>query len=589
MFKEQLLNRRQDPLKERIDFFMSTELQAEPTIETDADIQPEPEEETRTVSPRQTLITDQTWNSICEIADDIMKKTEEALPSMAIGSELTFFSMADLDLTPECKYERLRDHAQALMECLKIKFAPNSRIQVKKRLGTYKLEWKVKSKGKFSFQITLGEECLKVHPPQSGNWADLDTYISGLFDAAYETGLSADKFNSNGVPHGTGEGSKILIQGQEDATSPFLERPDLLLSLTTYWQNHPSLSYLFSGQNAGPMGPAPRADEVRNDIHYEMEIASRFIPLPGRGQMPPEIIDQVFRHILTDRSGDPGKGEISIDQLHPVEAPERQLGLVVLRCFEMVPDPRLHLLQLLITRAIMARLAASPYREKYVKWRGALQNEFMLPYFLEVDYKDVLLDLGDYGYKFQSHWFAAQFARRFPPLGTVTLDDVDLDLSLAIEPLNAHYDPHVDLSIQPPQLQRLQLKATHLDPDRHIVTCNGFLIPLTEPDENNIQVAAIRLYKNLPELPSGAVMKRTPNKLTFELVDKETKASLGGFLFIIPTPEEYRNISMTCDPIEARHRRNATFDPFIPYGGEVFVHPSPKTPESPHVLDMRII
>ncbi|MGH1351311.1 MAG: transglutaminase family protein [Methyloligellaceae bacterium] len=572
---------------------MNTELPAKPTFETELEPQTEtvsePEEEIKTISPRQTLITDQTWASICNIAEEIMEKTAEALPTMSIGSELTFFSMVDLDLSSEDKQERLRDHAQELMQRLKEKFAPNSRIQVKKRLGTYKLEWKVKSRGKFSYQIFLGEECLKVHPPKTDTWPELDTYISGLFDAAYETGLSADKFNGNGIPHGTGEGSKIIISGLEEEISPFLQRPDLLLSLATYWQNHPSLSYLFSGQNAGPMGPAPRADEVRNDIHYEMEIASRFIPLPGRGKMPPEIIDQMFRHILTDRSGDPGKGEIAIDQLHPVEAPERQLGLVILRCFEMVPDPRLHLLQILIVRAIMARLATDPYREKCVKWRSALQNEFMLPYFLEVDYKNVLLDLEDYGYKFQSHWFAAQVARRFPPLGTVTLDDVDLDLSLAIEPLNTHYDPHADSIIQPPQLQRLQLKTAHLDPDRHIVTCNGFIVPLTEPDENTIQVAAIRLYKNLPQLPSGAVMKRTPNKLTFELVDKETKASLGGFLFIIPTPEEYRRISMTCDPIEARHRRNASFDPFIPYGGEVFVHPSPRTPESPHVLDMRII
>lgn len=565
---------------------MDIELQSRPLeIETDL----ETEQQSPRIAARQTLITEQTWESISLVANGIMEAAESAAPTMAVGSELTFFSLDDLPLTFKEKNNNLAAHAKNLIEELKARFAPNSRIQIKKRLGIYKLEWKRKAGGKYCFLITLGQGCLKVSPPHTDNWEELNTYIQGLFEIAYDCGLSADKFDANGIPCGTGEGSRIIIGGNENEPSPFLERPDLVLSLVSYLQNHPSLSYLFSGQTAGPMGPAPRADEVRNDVLYELEIASRFIPLPDRGNMAPEIIDQIFRHMLTDRTGNPSGGEIAIDNLYPVENKEMQLGQVALRSFEMVPDPRLLLLQVLIVKAIMARMGTDPYREKPVNWKNALQNEFMLPYFLEQDFKDVLLDLQDYGYNFQFHWFAAQFARRFPQLGTVTLDDVELDLSVAIEPLNTLYDPQIDPSILPPQLKRLQLKTTHMDPDRHIVTCNGFQVPLTEADENRVQVAAIRLYQNLPELPSKAVMKRTPNKLTFELVDKENKSSLGGFLFIIPTPEEYKNIEMTCDPIEARHRRNASFDPFIPYGGEVFIHPSPKSPGNPHMLDMRTL
>lgn len=466
-------------------------------------------------------------------------------------------------------------------------------------------------------KVTPDPGVIEVNIQPASSWKELSENLLTLYADARESRLGTEKFMVDGKHTGTGGGNHVTIGAMKPSDSPLLRRPDVLRSLITFWQHHPGLSYLFSGAFIGPTSQAPRVDEGRLENLYELEIA--FAQIPQGKEVPFWLTDRLFRHMLTDITGNTHRSEFCIDKLYSPDSSTGRLGILELRAFDMPPHARMALLQMLLVRTLVSLFWKKPYKHKLVRWGTQLHDKFLLEHYVKEDMRDIVRFLNNEGYAFALDWFDPFFEFRFPLYGMSTVENIHLELRAAIEPWHVLGEEsssqgtsrYVDSS-----LERVQVKVRNFTPERYTLTCNRVAIPLNPTGIEGEFVAGVK-YKAWEPWSALHPTIGVDTPLVFDIVDTWNKHSIGGMSYFVAHPGGRSYDTFPINAYEAESRRINRFWDFNHTQGEVesisvsiveqmvsingakravvpqngqksFVYQElPKSIEYPHTLDLR--
>ncbi|MGE0216034.1 DUF2126 domain-containing protein [Mycolicibacterium sp.] len=425
-----------------------------------------------------------------------------------------------------------------------------------------------------SMTITPDPGVIEVNVAPTASFAEQREQLATLYEQARLARLSTEAFDVDGTHGGTGGGNHITLGGITPADSPLLRRPDLLVSLLTYWQRHPSLSYLFAGRFIGTTSQAPRVDEGRPEALYELEIAFAEIARLSKDKggslehgrsasvAPGWITDRALRHLLTDITGNTHRAEFCIDKLYSPDSARGRLGLLELRGFEMPPHYQMAMVQSLLVRSLVAWFWDEPLRAPLIRHGANLHGRYLLPHFLIHDIAEVAADLRANGVDFDTSWLDPFTEFRFPRIGTAVFGGVEIELRGAIEPWNVLGEEataggtarYVDSSVE-----RLQVRLVGADPNRYLVTVNGHPVPMLTTDKPDVQVGGVRYRAWQP--PSALHPTITVDgPLRFELIDAATGVSRGGCTYHVAHPGGRAYDTPPVNAVEAESRRSRRFE-----------------------------
>jgi uncharacterized protein (DUF2126 family) len=214
----------------------------------------------------------------------------------------------------------------------------------------------------------------------------------------------------------------------------------------------------------------------------------------------------------------------------------------------------------------------------------------LLPTFVQMDFDDVMADLRQAGFAFDSAWFAPHFAFRFPLIGEVRTLGTELSLRSALEPWHVLGEEgsstgtarYVDSS-----LERLEVKVTGLNANRHVITANGRSLPLQPTGRVGEFVCGVRYRAWQPPSALHPTIKvHTP--LTFDIVDRWQRRAIGGCRYHVVHPGGLSHEAFPVNAYEAESRRLSRFFRCEHTPGVIDVQPALPSLEHPFTLDLRV-
>jgi uncharacterized protein (DUF2126 family) len=272
---------------------------------------------------------------------------------------------------------------------------------------------------------------LEINLPPCTVWTEYRRWLQILERATAAAGLRSFKQISPEQTIGTGGGNHLLFGGPSLDDHPLFTRPGWVVSLLRYWQLHPSLAYLFTGQYVGSSSQAPRPDESTSAL-YDLEMAYQFLE-----QLPPGdhryLISETLRHLHTDGGGSTHRSEISFDKFWNVNFDGGCRGLIEFRAIESLSRASWMSAIALLWRALAAHLLVHPCTTALVDHGEQLHDRYFLPGGLWADFVQILADLRASGFALPEKVYRDIVDWRFPRMLDENFAGTHLAIRLAHE------------------------------------------------------------------------------------------------------------------------------------------------------------
>jgi uncharacterized protein (DUF2126 family) len=215
----------------------------------------------------------------------------------------------------------------------------------------------------------------------------------------------------------------------------------------------------------------------------------------------------------------------------------------------------------------------------------------MLPEFVKRDLFEVLAHLRRSGCDFEEQWFASHLDFRFPKIGSITAEGVELELRQALEPWNVLAEESISggtVRTVDSSLERIQVKLSGLtEQSRFVVACNGRCVPLQFNPEAGTAVAGVRYRaRSLSATLHPTVPVHAP--LVFDLIDCWKDRSILQCAYHVVPPDGSVYEARPANSSEAEARRQERFQVTVPALEPMAPPEDEANPIFPSTLDLRL-